>query len=664
MRTAMTRSFAPLSAARVFACGLLLLVATGTDVRAEPLLTRPNVPGLYQRVAVKPGGSLSDAAGAAGHVGVAPFDVLYVFERATKDGKEWLKVGPGARTPASGWLPAEQGVELRHLLVLGLQKRVNRDRALFFGSRDTLMAVADARDRAARYQKYVEAAEAQTLPATAGVVAIEPKEIEDMSRAFALMPIVSRSEATVAGMGRINLFETLSVPLQPDASQETAFRVGVVFAIDTTQSMGPYIEGTRKAVAQVYKRISQSAAGQNASFGLVAYRDNTQAAPGLEYVSKTIHPLEKAFDAEAFDKAIARLKPSSVSSVDFREDALAGIRRAMSLDGWDGFQARYIVVISDAGMRAGTDSLSTTGLNADAVAESAEQKDFVIASIYLDTPAGVKERRDAVTSHRTVSKWENSPSTYLQIKNGDVATFTDSLDRLADYIAANTDPTIQSARTRQRDAGCGDLGRLTSVDRLLCQIGDNTQALRVEWLGRVRGQPAPAVARGWVSDMSLDSETSRRAFAFRPYLLLTRNQLNDLINALSALASVSAQDIDTNRQTIIEIFRSAMARGAINTDLLQSAATSQGNAPNLSDFDTLGAFLPAYLAELPMRSRFMDLTVKDWISPNRVADDLHALNSNIALFKSFLDDELGWVRLARDADAGEAVYPVPWARIP
>ena len=107
-----------------------------------------------------------------------------------------------------------------------------------------------------------------------------------------------------------------------------------------------------------------------------------------------------------------------------------------------------------------------------------------------------------------------------------------------------------------------------------------------------------------------------------------------------------------------------MARGAINTDLLQSASTTQGNAPTLSDFDSLGAFLPAYLTELPMRSPFMDLTVQKWIGAGSIDQDKDRLNSSIALFKSYLDDDLGWVKLARDADAGDMVYPVPWSRIP
>ena len=639
----------------------LLASATGS---AEPLLRNPDVPGLFQRVAIKPGGRLSVTAGGEGRIDVAPFDVLYVFERQTRAGQEWLRVGATLNGPTQGWLPANQGVELRHLLVLGLQKRVNRPRALFFESADAITAVALADDRTTRYTRYVAQAQDQSLPASAGVVAIEPQEIEDMSRAFALMPIVSRRELTVPGAGRVNLYETLSVPLQPEASRETAFRVGVAFVIDTTQSMGPYIEGTREAVARVYKRISATPAGRNASFALVAYRDSTKAAPGLEYVARTVHPLQPNFDAQAFDRAIAGLKPSTVSSKDFREDAIAGVRQAMTLPGWDAFQARYLILISDAGMRDGSDALSSTRLNPDAVAEAAEQRDFVVASIYLDTEAGASDRHKAVISHRTVSKWENSPSAFLQIKDGDVATFTDSLDRLADYIAANADPTAQAARARQRNPGCEAPGRLTAVDRLLCNVGDNTQALRVEWLGRLRGQAAPAVARGWVADMSLDATLSRKAYSFSPYLLLTRNQLNDLINALSSLHTVSGQDIQSNRARMVDIFRAAMARGAINTDLLQSASTAQGNAPTLSDFDSLGAFLPAYLAELPMRSKFMNLKVQDWIAAGAIRTHRDDLDSSIALFKSYLDDDLGWVKLARDADAGDMVYPVPWSRIP
>lgn len=66
----------------------------------------------------------------------------------------------------------------------------------------------------------------------------------------------------------------------------TGFRAAVVFVIDSTISMDPYINRTREAIKQVYDQIEKENLGEQVKFGLVAFRSSTKAVKGLEYTSK------------------------------------------------------------------------------------------------------------------------------------------------------------------------------------------------------------------------------------------------------------------------------------------------------------------------------------------------------------------------------------------
>ena len=48
------------------------------------------------------------------------------------------------------------------------------------------------------------------------------------------------------------------------------FRAAVVFVVDTTKSMGPYIDATRTTMAGVYSQLSDAGLSDKVTFGLSA----------------------------------------------------------------------------------------------------------------------------------------------------------------------------------------------------------------------------------------------------------------------------------------------------------------------------------------------------------------------------------------------------------
>ena len=176
------------------------------------------------------------------------------------------------------------------------------------------------------------AAEAGEEPSDSPVVAIQPPGKLDIRENFYLVPIL-HYEDIYLGAEQARLLEVSSVPLQsekalppPTAVQQapaaatpiatnTAYRAGLVFAIDSTLSMDPYIERTREAVMKIYDALGDAGLLGNVNFGLVAFRDSPQAVPELEYLARTYVDLDQGRNPGTFLAQVNDLSAATISRV-------------------------------------------------------------------------------------------------------------------------------------------------------------------------------------------------------------------------------------------------------------------------------------------------------------------------------------------------------------
>ena len=79
---------------------------------------------------------------------------------------------------------------------------------------------------------------------------------------------------------------------KPRSQDEGAKELGIdiVFVMDMTLSMQPYLDRTKMAIAEIAHRIKQSNIKQKIRFGLVGYRDDVSKTPALEFTSKNFTP--------------------------------------------------------------------------------------------------------------------------------------------------------------------------------------------------------------------------------------------------------------------------------------------------------------------------------------------------------------------------------------
>ena len=116
-----------------------------------------------------------------------------------------------------------------------------------------------------------------------GIVAQEPELFVDMAKNFYLLPILGGEEVMTEQNMRVRVLNVASVSAadavdsakagqdQSTAHERTKqikeFSSAVVFVIDSTISMDPYIERTREAVRKIYAKVEAEKLGDKVKFG-------------------------------------------------------------------------------------------------------------------------------------------------------------------------------------------------------------------------------------------------------------------------------------------------------------------------------------------------------------------------------------------------------------
>ena len=300
MRTAFRHAF-------TFAllCGLAAAQPAITAVAAGKPLLQAGKKTLFQRVLTTPGCRLTDSPGASSGKEQPAFSRFYVYERKKVNNTEWLHLGPDSFGKLSGWMNADCTVEWKMQMTLAFTNPAGRDPMLFFRKRDTLDQILASPDPAPILKPIREAlAKNGHVPQ---VVAEEPEYAVDLKKQFYLLPVLDAEEILTEEGFRVRLLDVASVSKPPEKSKAAGgvvpgknatnatgqqispastehmlkgFTAAVVFVIDSTLSMGPYIDRTRAAIRKVYTHIEQEHLLNQVKFGLVAYRSSVKAGPG------------------------------------------------------------------------------------------------------------------------------------------------------------------------------------------------------------------------------------------------------------------------------------------------------------------------------------------------------------------------------------------------
>jgi len=639
---------------KVSAAGLLAAIALFAVLgNAAAQVTRPlTVEGkraLYQRVIAVPGAGIVADAGAPMRQAqpVAPFTVFYVYARERVGGREWLRVGLDSIGDVRGWLPAEQGVEWRQTLTVGFKDPATQPRVPLFADRNQLKTIAENFDVATWSELRQRAIDGDV--GGSGVIAIQPDGFVDIRRNFYLVPILSHEDVLVGDyQGR--LLEVASVPLDyPDP-----YRAAIVFVIDTTVSMQPYIEQTREIMRGIYDQIDSAGLSDRVAYGLVGFRDNTSAAPGLEYVSRVFADLTGS--GAEFLRQVANVRAATASSQGFNEDPYAGIERALDEIDWSNHFARYVVLITDAGPRLGDDPLSTTGLTTAALRDRLRELGVSAWAIHLKTPTGARENdhESAEREYRALTRVTDIGDFYYPVETGDVANFGSALEtlmrQLTDQVRIAASGFVPLSEAGSASGG-GD-SELAAFQKKVERLG---YALRLDYQQQqVGADTVPALFNAYMLDRDLAAPEER---AVDVRVVLTRDQLSDLHDVLAQIL-VRAEEGALAPQDFLDELRSLSAIVSRDPQAVETA----GGTMSLADL----GYMREYIEGLPYQSEVMNLDLANWQTWTAVQqfEFINSLDSKVAYYRALHDNLDLWVSLDRGPIDGESVYPLLLEALP
>ncbi|ULB12089.1 VWA domain-containing protein (plasmid) [Cereibacter azotoformans] len=627
---------------------LLLALALPSGAVAQPArpLTMEGMQTVYQRVLTRPGAPLQDAPGGAEIRRYPAFQPLYVFARQ----EGWLQVGPSAHAAPAGWVESARVVEWKQNIVAAFTNPADRRRSLIFESPEKLRWMMEHEALQDLQPQLIEKADTGLLAPADGVVSIEPANFVNIRDDLYLMPILDFSEELHPLNYEPNLLmKVASVPLEdelPAATREGPageFDAGVVFVLDTTKSMGPFIERTQRALSRVVNDLNGTETGARINFGVVAFRDNTAAVPGLEYRTKLLTPLARRFaQAPVLQSISEATNVAEASSPGFNEDSLAGVEDAVDSidwdqDGRDPFDGRYIILVTDAGPKDPRDPNARSQIGPAEIQRDAEGRGIVIMTLHLKTASGAGNHDYAAEQYRKLSRF-GQRQFYFPIEGGSEdefeATVTTLVTALTDHVrAARGEASVLSPDEAGED---------------LVELG---RAMRLAWLGQREGTQAPDVIEGWVTEKAAERPQAR---AIEPRLLITKNEMAtmaELLDNLLRLAESTRGDADAD--SFFAQVQQVLAGMAQNPDMVVDASAG-----------TLGGALE-YLERLPYRSQLLQMDRETWAQSAMLRRPvIDGMRQKLTQYRKWLYDSSVWTALYEGAPDGETVFAMPFDVLP
>ncbi len=648
--------------------GLLIITAllvSGSALAQEAGESKPLLiegkKSLYQRALAKPGAKLVSIPGKGDAAPVTPFTAFYVYSRVEIEGKNWVQVGYDSHGKKGGWIPDQDLIEWNHGLTVSFRDPAGHNRAMLFRDAEQASKLG-AGTNGAELDSLYQAAIKDQLPPDSPVVALQPSAYVDIKDDFYLVPIREFKDVFVGPeQGRLLRVSTVphNAPVEavatPPATPESgkSLSTGVVFVIDSTLSMAPYISRTKAAVRKIYDRIAKKDPQGNMAFGLVAFRDETTSVEGLEYRTMVFADLQKGSTAKEFFSQVGEVETDKVSNKDFIEDSYAGIKRAIDDISWGDFQARYIILVTDAGAREGNDPLSGTKMGADTLRQLARDNNAAIFVLHLLTPAGADNHASAEKQYKALSLYPGIGDLYYGVKGGAVSEFGRIVDLLTDQLVAQM-RRPDTAEPSTQEAGATQDQQLTQLQEKVNKLG---YALRMQYLDRPRKGNIPVVFDAWMVDRD-PKEPQRKTVDVR--VLLTRDQLSELYQMLREVLETAEEGLLSPRNFLDDI-KSLAATASRDPERMAGSTRSSG-AKNLSDM----GFMMEYIEGLPYTGEVMSVSLEDWRNwpAKRQLEFIQRLEEKVSYYRALHDHTDLWVSLDGGPVDGDSVFPVPLEMLP
>lgn len=652
-------------------CALTLWVSA--PALAEQPLTQPGKTTVFQRVVSHPGAKLYSDASASKVLGSPrTFTSYYVYGNEG----DMLRVGVSS-TKADGWLKVSESTNWPQAITMVFTDQMGRQPVLFFKNHDALLDLCTAdsiKDVVEQYLALFNTPGARK-PADLPVIATEPLEKEGQvaQKDFYLMPVLdidtqfAKSGTQLLQVACIDP-GTPEEKKKPDSDKKAGadgMTTGLVFIIDTTKSMKPYIDQTRNVVRAVYDRLQGSKAKDKVAMAVVAFRSNVEKSPATEYNTQIVSDFVTVDDRNALESLLAKVEECQASTHDFDEDSLAGVKAAVDSLSWKNVDAKTMLLITDAGPLDGSDPTSKTGMSPEGMADYLRTNNIYLTAMHIKTPLGKKDHEYAEKSYKKLSMMSNNKSSYLPINaptpSEGAEQFRKSAKSFADAFCGIAEKQFESGKLQKPKTE--ELPKNASPEEQARRLAETIgYAMQLQFVGDKRGTTAPQVVNAWIADADLSSLEANPNAApvpvVYPAVLLTKLQLSQLRNQVKLII-----------KTAEEAFLQDSAQFNFYEQLLSAAAMasrdpSSFNRDPQANLAQKGVLLEV-LDGLPYRSQVVNMQAEDWtnMTTGQQQEFIRRLKGLIRRYEEYDRDNTHWEGFGSQ-NANEWVYRIPLNMLP
>jgi hypothetical protein len=655
------------------------------EVKRRPIMIEGKT-FLPLRVLARPFSNIykeSDTAKGTVEENVPTFQAYYVYTRpevkATgTDITGWYEVGSDNRGTVLGWMRAEDVLEWKQNMSLAYTHPEGRKPVLLFEKREAVLDLvkAPSGQRKQRAEALYAAIQAKNIPPDFPVRSVEPNRYIDISTQFYLLPILEFGEAEF-DQYETRILKLAAAVLQGGDAREPSpikgnttyldqavsenlatvggeekellakLEMDVVFVIDMTASMQPWINATLEAVRNVVSFITKDEAiHQSVHFGLWGYRDSLEN-PGMEFLTKNFTPTLQP--VEAFVPVLQGVHEATASSGDFPEDVFSGVNDALTKTAWTPNALRFIVLVGDAPSHELGHPWNYSGQSAETLRQFANDHSVYIFALHAKYNDPRLERIHVLAEKqfRTLATNKGAPeAAYFSVNGLDVDAFAQNARQIAEQLVQIIDNAKKGQAAPAPATPAPGAAQLSPGET----IGRVGHAALVEWLGRATETKAPRDIIAWAVDKDL---------------------LDPALPSMEVRLLINKREIDELRKVLQDVM-TAGRKGQIGGEdffkVLQTTAATvaRGEQSRIRQAQSMAELVPDFLQGLPYKSQLMALSNDLWASWSTDQQDefLKSVEAKINLYAAIHDTPDKWIQLHKGDAPDEFVYPLALDSLP
>lgn len=593
---------------------------------------------------------------------VPPFSAWVVLAKENN----WYKLGEAVGNKATGWMKAADLMEWKHHMVVSFTHPGNRKRSLIFKEKQDILQMLDMPldARSKTWDGYFTEAENGQNEHTVG---LEPDGWVREKNQFYLLPILEQQEVESAGQ-ELTLVKVAAATRErgqsttdTQASQKAPPMLDIVFVMDLTRSMGPFVESTLNMLGDIANNFEEEAAGGGSvRFGFWGYRDDPELCKGIEF---NTHNFTKDLqDVETFLETLRTINETKVDSIDYAEDVFSGVSDAITHSKWRDGSVKTILLVGDAPGRApgeeeresrksprprGTES----DMDAKALRALASASSVYLASYYLESPKWKQFTQRGAAQFRTLSTNPGSTQADFAIINAESSNdYAEAAQSYAAQMAQNLSLLAKEGRMPpnvendpEQETSPSDTGR-AMADNLF-------RNAFIEWNSANSELEAPRDVEGWMSDKD---PTDPSKLALEPGVLLTKTQLSDLRDRVNEIIDAMLK-VEVGGQDFFKELHAVVTIGGRDPGRIKDSRTLMESN-----------HFPDFLHGLPYKSKIMGMTGDDWreMGADRANQYRNEIVSKVSYYAEIYKDGTKWQKLNEKSDSGEYVTPIPIDMLP